>query len=357
MFKTPLHLAVVKGHIEIVRHLVQEDAKLNVIDNEQRTPLIKAVLSGNQNPQLNYQICQVLIDGGAGDCKRISRKRFFFFFSIFKSIFIDINAVDKHGRNALHYAIDFGNQHLVELFLSNENCDPNYRDRDQMTPLHLAIKRNSPQIVQLLLSDQRDQQADPNIANRYGQTPLHIAASVGYIDIVRLLLLSNLREPCDPTILDSQQLTAYALAKANHQESCAKLIEEYQEKRYRPELRRQTTTSMNDQSIKATNSISLIPAANLQRDRDETSDESSSISTTKPSKSSPRRIKRPSDEWSDENGHSMSESKQISHGINNLFTHNPIQPNETKGNSALNTLFNNNPLQRNSKKKTSTCKL
>ena len=57
-----------------------------------------------------------------------------------------------------------------------------------------------------------------------------MAASVGYIDIVRVLLQSNLEEPCDPTILDSQQLTAYQLAKANHQETCAKLIEEYQQK-------------------------------------------------------------------------------------------------------------------------------
>ena len=58
-------MAVVKGHIEIVRYLVHEDAKLDVVDNEQRTPLVKAVLSGNQNPQLNYQICKVLLDGGA----------------------------------------------------------------------------------------------------------------------------------------------------------------------------------------------------------------------------------------------------------------------------------------------------
>ncbi len=69
LFQTPIHLAVVKGHIEVVRYLVQENAKLDLVDNEQRTPLIKAVLSGNQNPQLNYQICQVLINGGAGDCK------------------------------------------------------------------------------------------------------------------------------------------------------------------------------------------------------------------------------------------------------------------------------------------------
>ena len=69
LFKTPLHLAVVKGHIEIVEYLVREDAKLDVIDNDRRTPLIKAVLSGNQNPRLNYQICEVLINGGAGDCR------------------------------------------------------------------------------------------------------------------------------------------------------------------------------------------------------------------------------------------------------------------------------------------------
>ena len=64
-----MHLAVVKGHIDIVQHLVHEDAKLNVLDNEQRTPLIKAVLSGNQSPQLNYQICVLLLNGGADACK------------------------------------------------------------------------------------------------------------------------------------------------------------------------------------------------------------------------------------------------------------------------------------------------
>jgi ankyrin repeat protein len=66
-----LHLAVVKGHIEIVTYLVHEGAKLDAVDNDERTPLIKAVLSGNQNPQLNYQICQVLLNGGAGTCKSI----------------------------------------------------------------------------------------------------------------------------------------------------------------------------------------------------------------------------------------------------------------------------------------------
>jgi hypothetical protein len=39
---------------------VQKDADLTVVDNEERTPLIKAILSENQHPQLSYQICMVI---------------------------------------------------------------------------------------------------------------------------------------------------------------------------------------------------------------------------------------------------------------------------------------------------------
>ena len=228
-----------------------------------------------------------------------------------------------------------------------------------MTPLHLAIKRNSPAIVQLLLSNQRDQQADPNIGNRYGQTPLHLAASVGYIDIVRLLVQSNLKEPCDPTIHDSQQQTAYESAKQNHQEACAKLIEEYEHKyNRRPLLRRQTTTSLHEQSsLKANSSISMIPAANLQRNRDKTSDDSSSspssssITATKPSKATPRRAKRPSDQWSDD-------YNPTTQGITGLFQTNPLRPTQTNQStsSTLESLLVNNPLETKAKKTNATCK-
>jgi hypothetical protein len=49
---------------------VHEGAKLDVVDNEKRTPLVKAVLSGNQNHQVNYQICIALLHGGADACKK-----------------------------------------------------------------------------------------------------------------------------------------------------------------------------------------------------------------------------------------------------------------------------------------------
>ncbi|CAM4845145.1 unnamed protein product, partial [Rotaria magnacalcarata] len=138
---------------------------------------------------------------------------------------------------------------------------------------------------------------DPNIVNRFGQTPLHLAASVGYVDIIRSLLAIKLNEPCDPTLLDSHQLTAYDLAKNNHHEACAKLIEEYEEEWSKHSPRTLISTSFHaPSSLRATGSMSLHPATNLERKNDETSDDSSLMSTSKPSKSSSRCVQRPSDQ-------------------------------------------------------------
>ncbi|CAF2158313.1 unnamed protein product [Rotaria magnacalcarata] len=218
--RTPLHLAVARGHLNVVHRLVNEGARLNIVDKQQRTPLVTAVISSTQNPPLFYQICVVLLQGGADAWK-----------------------------NALHYAIDIQNEHLVDLFLSLQHCDPNFRDRDQMTPLHLAVQVNNPTLIQILLSEDRETQADPNLPNRNGQTPLHMAASLGYMGIVRTLLQSDLPEPCDPSILDVRQLTAYQLALENHHESCAKLIDEYQQSLTKLSPRREISESINENEI------------------------------------------------------------------------------------------------------------
>ena len=55
--------------MRIVQHLVHEGARMDAVDNEQRTPLLKAVLSGNQNPQQTMQICRLFLSEGADSCK------------------------------------------------------------------------------------------------------------------------------------------------------------------------------------------------------------------------------------------------------------------------------------------------
>ncbi|CAF4582573.1 unnamed protein product [Rotaria sp. Silwood1] len=327
--RTPLHLAVVRGHLSIVQRLVHEGARLNIVDKEQRTPLVKAVLSGNRNQPLYYQICVVLLQGGADAF---------------------INAVDINGKNALHYSIEYGNEELVDLFVSFQNCDPNFRDRDQMTPLHLAVKRNSPNIVDILLSDRHEQQADPNLPNRNGQTPLHMAASLGYADIIQVILQSNLSEPCDPTLLDARQLTAYQLAKENHHDECAKLIDEYQQGWTRLSPRQNISGSINEHEI---NPVIRNPAGHFHDDDDDDdeSEHTTSSETNQFSRSSARQIPRSSNQWLNRTTPSLNQNKQETHSVADLVKTNPLQADlpRTNGlkpnNQALSSLINSIPLK------------
>ena len=196
-----------------------------------------------------------------------------------------------------------------------------------MTPLHVAIKRNAPKIVEALLSPDAEPEADPNIVNRFEQTPLHTAASAGYVDIVRILLLSDLEQKCDLTLLDSQQLTAFDAAKANQHDVCAKLIQEYQEKYLKRSPSKAVSASFHEHSsMRQTNSLSLTPAANLERrDGDETSDDSTSAVTGAGLKSLPVNTKRPSDQWSDDNGSSAVPLRPQPNTLALLMKSNPLQ--------------------------------
>ena len=45
IFRTPLHLACARGHVEIVEELLVWNAKLNIADNQNKTPLMKVCYS------------------------------------------------------------------------------------------------------------------------------------------------------------------------------------------------------------------------------------------------------------------------------------------------------------------------
>ena len=266
---------------------------------------------------------------------------------------LGINARDRLGKTALHYAIEYGDENLALLIISNEYCDVNVQDADGMTPLHVAIKRNSPKVVEALLSPDAEPEADPNITNRYEQTPLHTAALAGYDHIVRLLLLSNLQQQCDLTLLDSQQCTAYDAAKTNHHDVCAKIIQEYQEKYLKRNPSKVLSSSLHEQpSVRLTSSVSLTPARNVDRRDDETSDESSSMATGAALKPLPVNTKRPSDQWSDDNGSSMDLSKAQPNALAALMRSNPLQvetANATPAASSLTKIVQQNPLHSSKK--------
>lgn len=72
-------------------------------------------------------------------------------------------------RGALHYAAKAGHAELIQ-YLLDSGCDPNARDKEGVSPLHLAMGEEK--AVEVLLAGK----ADPDAKDDSGRTPLHYAA-------------------------------------------------------------------------------------------------------------------------------------------------------------------------------------
>lgn len=95
----------------------------------------------------------------------------------------DVDVRDDYSqRTFLHEACDrYRNMELVKTLI--DNCaDVNARDKDDNTPLHLALKTRKVELIKLLI----DKGADMNASNNDGYTPLLLALKFGlyYLNIL-----------------------------------------------------------------------------------------------------------------------------------------------------------------------------
>ncbi|KAJ7589318.1 Pfs, NACHT and ankyrin domain protein [Mycena floridula] len=171
---TPLICAAEKGHIDIVKLLLEKNADSNICDKDQHTPLSYAA------PWGHIDIVKLLLEKNA-----------------------DPNICDKDQRTPLSYAAEKGHIDIVKLLLE-KNADPNICDEEQRMPLSHAAQQDHIAIVKLLL----EKNVDPNICDKNQHTPLSYAAQQDHIDIVKLLLEKN----ADPNICDKNQRTPLSYA-------------------------------------------------------------------------------------------------------------------------------------------------
>ncbi|KAK4480079.1 hypothetical protein RD792_013136 [Penstemon davidsonii] len=149
--RSALHLAASRGYEDIILFLIQEGVDINAEDNFGTTPLFESIKSGHD------RVASLLLREGA------------------------LLKIDNAG-SFLCSAVARGDSDLLKRVLSN-GIDPNSKDYDQRTPLHIAASQGLFLMAKLLL----DAGASVLSKDRWGNTPVDEGRMCGNENMIRIL--------------------------------------------------------------------------------------------------------------------------------------------------------------------------
>lgn len=166
---TPLHFAVRRGKLDMMRLLISRGADVNAKNTRENSPLFLAIeyFMGDAKP---LDLMKLLLDSGA-----------------------DIQARGELHMTPLIFAVRFFSKHEEgdeAIFLISRGAEVNVKDEDSMTPLHYAIKNKNEKLVKLLIAHG----ADVSAKNKKGETPMMCARKADLKDIVELLRKHGAKE-------------------------------------------------------------------------------------------------------------------------------------------------------------------
>ena len=164
--RTPFHSASLLWRVEIVRMLLDHNANVKVKSEQGETPLHLVSRGHYDSHEHGIGVARILLERG-----------------------VDVNALDKSHRTALHPA-SFGKLEIARLLLDH-GANANVENARGETPLHLVSRgrydsdEHGVGIAQLLLERGVDH-VDAQAKNKW--TPLHLAAFNGRLELTRVLL-------------------------------------------------------------------------------------------------------------------------------------------------------------------------
>lgn len=167
--RTPLHMAAIKGAVELIRLLVDAGANVFVTDSQGLRPLdvagTPAAIAALRQPTLypDRALRQAVLDGAVS---RVRRQ-----LAACPNL---TTATDAGGRTPLHWAVGTGNPAMVQTLVA-DGVPIDKPDRSGRMPLHEAARLGDMLLTQALLYAG----ADPRAADNQGITPLHLAAGHG----------------------------------------------------------------------------------------------------------------------------------------------------------------------------------
>ncbi|KAJ7361103.1 ankyrin repeat-containing domain protein [Mycena albidolilacea] len=183
----------IPGNLEISQYLISEGADINYFDSSiphgvtplfnavtahgwagNKLGLIKFLLASGADPNLspsgsrvpllnttNLKILRALVAAGA-----------------------NIHAQNNHSQNVLGFLIDYGTDVKIPRFFLERGVDPNHEDDFGWTPLHYACQRNVTAPVELLLQFGAATVERPDDD---GHTPVDIAMRTASSEVVKIL--------------------------------------------------------------------------------------------------------------------------------------------------------------------------
>lgn len=116
---------------------------------------------------------------------------------------------DKFGKTPFLYACEFNHLDIVTYYI--QKSDLKHADRLGNTPLHIAVLKNNPDIVELLIKEK----ADINARDNMGRTPLVIACETKNLHLLRVLFDNN----ADPNILPNNHRPIVSTAVIGNDET------------------------------------------------------------------------------------------------------------------------------------------
>ncbi|RZC42084.1 Ankyrin repeat domain containing protein, partial [Asbolus verrucosus] len=185
-FTQSLPLAISGGHVEIVKFLVKNGARLYKIGKNATNALHLAL----ENEQ--FEIAELFLDLGVNiddldDTGRnsyhhaaINNQKSVVLFLLKKNA--NYHVVDKKGRSALHFASQNGSIDIAKILI-DKKIYIKQQDNDGLTPLHLAVQYGQVAIAEMLMQAG----ADVDLPNKFGRTPMHLAALNGLSECIEVL--------------------------------------------------------------------------------------------------------------------------------------------------------------------------